>query len=59
MRTALDEKWKGYAPSEGDEEFRTTVAKIEKCRPEDVFAVAGLTFASGALALRMRETRPA
>lgn len=43
VRTALDENWKGYAPSEGDEEFRTTVAKIEKCRPEDVFAVAGLT----------------
>ena len=43
VKSALDENWKGYAPSEGDEEFRTTVAKIEKCRPEDVFAVAGLT----------------
>ncbi len=43
VKTALDENWKGYAPSEGDEEFRNTVAKIEKCRPEDVFAVAGLT----------------
>ncbi|NJD55873.1 MAG: aminotransferase class I/II-fold pyridoxal phosphate-dependent enzyme [Nitrospirae bacterium] len=43
VKSALDENWKGYAPSEGDEEFRKTVAKIEKCRPEDVFAVAGLT----------------
>lgn len=43
VKRALDENWKGYAPSEGDEEFRQTVAKIEKCRPEDVFAVAGLT----------------
>jgi len=43
VKAALDENWKGYAPSEGDEQFRNTVAKIEKCRPEDVFAVAGLT----------------
>ncbi len=43
VKSALDENWKGYAPSEGDEEFRNTVAKIEQCRPEDVFAVAGLT----------------
>jgi alanine-synthesizing transaminase len=43
VKSALDEDWKGYAPSDGDEEFRRTVAKIEKCRPEDVFAVAGLT----------------
>ena len=43
VKNALDENWKGYAPSEGDEHFRKTVAKIEKCRPEDVFAVAGLT----------------
>jgi alanine-synthesizing transaminase len=43
VKSALEENWKGYAPSEGDEEFRKTVAKIEKCRPEDVFAVAGLT----------------
>ncbi len=43
VKSALGENWKGYAPSEGDEEFRNTVAKIEKCRPEDVFAVAGLT----------------
>jgi len=43
VKNALDENWKGYAPSEGDEQFRNTVAKIEKCRPEDVFAVAGLT----------------
>ncbi len=43
VKSALDKNWKGYAPSEGDEEFRKTVAKIEKCRPEDVFAVAGLT----------------
>ena len=43
VKTALDENWKGYAPSEGDEQFRKTVAKIEKCSPEDVFAVAGLT----------------
>lgn len=43
VKSALDEDWKGYAPSEGDEEFRNTVSKIEKCRPEDVFAVAGLT----------------
>ncbi|MBI5664866.1 MAG: aminotransferase class I/II-fold pyridoxal phosphate-dependent enzyme [Nitrospirae bacterium] len=43
VKSALDENWKGYAPSEGDEQLRKTVAKIEKCRPEDVFAVAGLT----------------
>jgi len=43
VKSALDENWKGYAPSEGDEQFRVTVAKIEKCKPEDVFAVAGLT----------------
>jgi alanine-synthesizing transaminase len=43
VKSALKENWKGYAPSEGDEELRNTVAKAEKCRPEDVFAVAGLT----------------
>lgn len=43
VKSALDENWQGYAPSEGDDEFRKTVAKIEKCRPDDVFAVAGLT----------------
>jgi alanine-synthesizing transaminase len=43
VKSALDENWKGYAPSEGDEEFRNTVAEIEKCSPDDVFAVAGLT----------------
>jgi alanine-synthesizing transaminase len=43
VKTALDEDWKGYAPSEGDEEFRNTVAAIEQCSPDDVFAVAGLT----------------
>ena len=43
VKSALDENWKGYAPSEGDEQLRNTVAQIEKCRPEDVFAVAGLT----------------
>ena len=43
VKAALAENWKGYAPSEGDAEFRSVVAKIEKCAPEDVFAVAGLT----------------
>jgi len=43
VKSFLEENCKGYAPSEGDEHFRNTVAKIEKCRPEDVFAVAGLT----------------
>ena len=43
VKSALDENCKGYAPSEGDEQLRKTVAKIEKCRPEDVFVVAGLT----------------
>lgn len=43
VKTALDETWKGYAPSEGDEQLRKNVAKIEKCKPEDVFVVAGLT----------------
>ncbi len=43
VKSLLDENCKGYAPSEGDEQLRTTVAKIEKCRPEDVFTVAGLT----------------
>jgi alanine-synthesizing transaminase len=43
VKSALEENFKGYAPSEGDELLRKTVAKIEKCKPEDVFAVAGLT----------------
>ncbi len=43
VKVALAENWKGYAPSEGDEQFRNTVSRIEKCNPEDVFAVAGLT----------------
>lgn len=43
VKSSLDENYKGYAPSEGDEQLRKTVAKIENCRPEDVFAVAGLT----------------
>ncbi|HMK59726.1 MAG TPA: aminotransferase class I/II-fold pyridoxal phosphate-dependent enzyme [Dissulfurispiraceae bacterium] len=43
VKEALDENWKGYAPSEGDGEFRNTVATIEHCSPDDVFAVAGLT----------------
>lgn len=43
VKSALEENFKGYAPSEGDEQLRKTIAKIEKCRPEDVFAVAGLT----------------
>jgi len=43
VKTALDESWTGYAPSEGDEQLRKTVAKIEKCSPDDVFTVAGLT----------------
>ena len=43
VKAALDMNCKGYAPSDGDEQLRKTVAKIEKCRPEDVFAVAGLT----------------
>ena len=43
VKSALDESWKGYAPSEGDEQLRRIVAKIEKCSPDDVFTVAGLT----------------
>jgi alanine-synthesizing transaminase len=43
VKSFLDEKCQGYAPSEGDEQLRKTVAKIEKCSPDDVFAVAGLT----------------
>lgn len=43
VASALDENFKGYAPSEGDEQLRKTIAKIEKCRPEDVFVTAGLT----------------
>jgi len=43
VKSALDENWKGYAPSQGDELFIKTVADIEQCRTEDVFAVAGLT----------------
>ncbi len=43
VKKALAENCKGYAPSDGDEKLRKTVAKIEKCGPEDVFAVAGLT----------------
>lgn len=43
VKSALDENFRGYAPSEGDEELRKAAAKIEKCRPEDVFVVAGLT----------------
>ncbi len=43
VKSALNENYKGYAPSEGDEELREKVAKIEKCRPDDIFVVAGLT----------------
>ncbi|MEW6602179.1 MAG: aminotransferase class I/II-fold pyridoxal phosphate-dependent enzyme [Nitrospirota bacterium] len=43
VKSALDENWKGYAPSQGDEQLIKTVADIEQCRPEDIFAVAGLT----------------
>jgi alanine-synthesizing transaminase len=43
VKSALDENCQGYAPSEGDEHFRNTIAKIEKCTPDDVFIVAGLT----------------
>ncbi|MFH1026198.1 MAG: aminotransferase class I/II-fold pyridoxal phosphate-dependent enzyme [Nitrospirota bacterium] len=43
VKVFLDENCQGYAPSEGDEQLRKTVAKIEKCSPDDVFAVAGLT----------------
>jgi len=43
VKSALDENWKGYAPSQGDAHFIKTVADIEQCRTEDVFAVAGLT----------------
>ena len=59
MKSALDENFKGYAPSEGDEQLRKTVAKIEKCRPEDVFAVAGLTegIDSSPFIHRVREKR--
>lgn len=43
VKSALDENCRGYAPSAGDEQLRKTVAKIEKCDPDDVFVVAGLT----------------
>ena len=43
VKTALAEDCQGYAPSEGDELLRKRIAKIEKCRPDDVFIVAGLT----------------
>ncbi|MBU4387791.1 aminotransferase class I/II-fold pyridoxal phosphate-dependent enzyme [Candidatus Dependentiae bacterium] len=43
VKSALDENCQGYAPSEGDEQLRKNVAKIEKCKPEDVFVVGGLT----------------
>ena len=43
VKRALDEPCQGYAPSEGDAEFRLAVSKIEKCTPDDVFVVAGLT----------------
>jgi alanine-synthesizing transaminase len=43
VRSALSEDCQGYAPSEGDEQLRKNVAKIEKCSPDDVFVVAGLT----------------
>ncbi|HEX8948628.1 MAG TPA: aminotransferase class I/II-fold pyridoxal phosphate-dependent enzyme [Dissulfurispiraceae bacterium] len=43
VKSALDENFRGYAPSEGDEQLRKAAAQIEKCKPEDVFVVAGLT----------------
>ncbi len=43
VKRALDENCQGYAPSEGDEQLRAAVAQIEKCSPDDVFIVAGLT----------------
>src|SRR5512142_2730212 len=43
VKSALEDNFNVYAPSEGDELLRKTVAKIEKCNPEHVFAVARLT----------------
>src|SRR5512137_1172187 len=43
VKSALDENCTGYAPSEGDAQLIKTISKLEKCRPEDVFVVAGLT----------------
>jgi len=43
VKKALSKSFSGYAPSEGDEQLRKTIARIEKCEPEDVFTVAGLT----------------
>ena len=42
VKSSLDEGFKGYAPSEGDEQLRKTVAKIEKCREFYVFGVVGI-----------------
>ncbi len=38
-----DNSIKGYAASQGDRKLREAVAKIEGCKPEDVFVVAGLS----------------
>jgi alanine-synthesizing transaminase len=43
VKSALDENYQGYASSEGDDLLRKNIAKNEKCKPEDVFVVAGLT----------------
>ncbi|MFN7088273.1 MAG: aminotransferase class I/II-fold pyridoxal phosphate-dependent enzyme [Candidatus Paceibacteria bacterium] len=44
VKKVLDKpELKGYAPSEGDFELRMNAAKIEGCKPEDIFVVGGLT----------------
>lgn len=43
VKLAFNENCTGYAPSAGDEQLRKAVSKIEKCSPDDVFVLAGLT----------------
>ncbi len=43
VKKALDQKYKGYAPSAGDPELREAIAKIEGCGNESVFVTSGLS----------------
>ncbi|MFP3949841.1 MAG: aminotransferase class I/II-fold pyridoxal phosphate-dependent enzyme [Candidatus Micrarchaeia archaeon] len=42
-KNALDERYKSYAPAEGDEELRREIGRVEGCHESQVFVTAGLS----------------